>query len=414
MFDSWNDALTGHAVALGVGLLVGAERERRKGTGPDRSAFGVRSFTIVAMTGSVAAQLGSPVAFAIAGAAVVALAVAGYLRSAEADPGLTTEISWCLTFLLGALAIAHPQLVAGLGTLLALVLVSRPWLHALVRDRLSEREALDAILLAGTALVALPLLPDRTVDPWRAINPQVIGRLTVLVLVLNAVGYVALRAFGARLGLPLAGFFGGFVSSTATIASLGRRARASDALRPAAVAGATLSSVATVIQLAAMLAAVNLRLLGRLWPALLAMGVVAIAWALLFVRRAARAPAPGHVDPGRAFELRHAVLVALAMTAVVALGAVVASAFGSTGALVGIAVAGFADTHAAAASSAALERGGQLPLELAVLGVLAALATNTVSKCVAAWAGGGAAYAGRLAPGLVLMLAAFAAVVAAS
>ena len=107
----------------------------------------------------------------------------------------------------------------------ALLLISRSWLHQLVRDRLTEREALDAVLLAAVALIALPLLPDRTLDRWGALNPQLIGRLTVVVLLINAVGYVALRVFGARIGLPVTGFLGGFVSSTATIASLGKRAR---------------------------------------------------------------------------------------------------------------------------------------------------------------------------------------------
>ena len=43
------------AVALGIGLLVGAERERSKGMDPDRSLAGIRTFTIVALLGAVSA-----------------------------------------------------------------------------------------------------------------------------------------------------------------------------------------------------------------------------------------------------------------------------------------------------------------------------------------------------------------------
>src|SRR5262249_18426317 len=38
------------AAALGIGLLIGTERERRKGTGPRRSAAGLRTFTLASLT----------------------------------------------------------------------------------------------------------------------------------------------------------------------------------------------------------------------------------------------------------------------------------------------------------------------------------------------------------------------------
>jgi len=46
------------AVALGIGLLIGTERERRKGTGPERSAAGLRTFTLASLTGAVSFIVG--------------------------------------------------------------------------------------------------------------------------------------------------------------------------------------------------------------------------------------------------------------------------------------------------------------------------------------------------------------------
>lgn len=410
MIEFWDDRLTGTAVALGIGLLVGAERERRKGQGPQRAAFGVRSFAVVALTGAVTASLRSPLLLAIAGAMIAALAVAGYLRTAADDPGITTEIAWCLVFLLGFMAVSSPALAGGLGALLALLLASRPWLHRLIRDRLSERESLDAIFLASAALIALPLLPNRAIDPWGAVNPQLVGRLTVIVLFLNAAGYVALRVLGHRLALPITGLLGGFVSSTATIASLGRRARQESGAQAGAVAGAALSSIATVAQLAALLAVAAPTMLTRLGPALLAAGVVAVLYSLPFVRRAQSAGQSPLANVGRAFDLRHAVTVAGAITIVLLIGSWIASTFGARGALAGIAVAGFADVHAASASAAALLSAGRLPADMAVLGVAAAFAANTVSKSLAAALTGGRPFALRIVPGLALMMVALAAV----
>src|SRR5690349_2223122 len=47
--------MLGFAVALGCGLLIGIERERRKGRGPRRTLAGVRTFTLAALLGALAA-----------------------------------------------------------------------------------------------------------------------------------------------------------------------------------------------------------------------------------------------------------------------------------------------------------------------------------------------------------------------
>ena len=99
-------------------------------------------------------------------------------------------------------------------------------LHVLVREKLSEQELHDGLLLAGAALVVLPLLPDGPVDPWGVLVPSRLWRLVVLILAVGMAGHIALRMVGARWGLPLAGFFAGFASSTAAVAGFGQRARA--------------------------------------------------------------------------------------------------------------------------------------------------------------------------------------------
>ena len=51
-------AITGLCVALGIGLLVGLDRERAKGRGPLREPAGIRSFVLCSLTGAVAVSLG--------------------------------------------------------------------------------------------------------------------------------------------------------------------------------------------------------------------------------------------------------------------------------------------------------------------------------------------------------------------
>lgn len=396
---------SGYLVALGVGLLVGSERERSKGDGPTRGAAGVRSFVIAALLGAVAGDIGIHLLSAMGALAVIVLAVASYRATQDTDPGITTELALCLNYFVGILAASRPQLAGALGVLLALILVSRSWLHDFVLRKLSAQENLDAILLAAAALIVLPMLPDRAIDPYGIVNPRLIWRLTLIVMVLNAFGYIALRTFGAAHGLLLAGLLGGFISSSATIATMGHRARQHAQAARLPVAAAALSSIATVIQLALILAASHFPLLVHMMPALVGMGAFAAGFGALFTHHALSQSDVHDAPAGRAFQPRQALWFAAMITAVLWVAAWLADEFGSRGALVGIAAGGFADAHSASATAAALALHGDMTLATATLGVLIAITANTVTKAVVAFVSGGVVFGRRLLPGLLSMLA---------
>ena len=397
------DTLTGLAVALGTGLLVGVERERRKGTGPARGAAGVRTFTLTALAGALSLLLGGDPALVAVALVVGLLVVVGYRRTRSEDPGITTEIALVVTFLLGALATRQPALAAGTGVVVAVVLAARERMHRVVRDLLTEQEIHDALLLAAAALVVLPMLPDEPLDPWGVIEPHRLWTLAVLVMAINALGYVSLRLLGARVGLALAGFFSGFASSTATIGAMGSRARAAPALARSAVAGAALSSVATVMQLALVLAVTSPAVLYALkWP-LLAAGVAAVVYGALFtLRSATEAPEAGQ-PRGRPFDPKTALLFMLVLALAQLASALLTEQLDDRGLLAASALSGLADAHAAAVSAAALAAGDRVAVDLAATGVLVGFSANTVSKIAVALATGGAGYALRLVPGLLLM-----------
>src|SRR5262245_46502364 len=111
--------LIGLLAAVGGGLLVGIERERRKGDGAGREPAGVRTFTVIALMGAVAALIGQP-AIWIAGAGTAGFALASYLRADAKDPGLTTEFAMLATFLLAVLALESSTIAAALFVLLAM------------------------------------------------------------------------------------------------------------------------------------------------------------------------------------------------------------------------------------------------------------------------------------------------------
>lgn len=404
-------ALLGPSVALGIGLLIGAERERRKGSGPTRSAAGIRTFSVVALLGAVAALLGDTAVLVAVTVVVGALSLATYLHSRENDPGMTTEVALLLTCLLGGLAMRDAALAAGTGAALAALLAAKTRLHHFVSRILTERELHDALLLAAAALIVLPLAPDRFMGPWEAVNPHAIARLVVLVMAISALGYAATRALGPRFGLPLAGLAAGFISSTATIHAMGVRASRSKAQADGATAGAVLSSIATFVQLAAVVTAVQPALLDALlWP-LLAGGLTACAYSLLFLTRGMEATTPlpdgvGSQDLGRAFDLKAAVTFAAIVSVALMVSAALHDWQGARGTLLAAAVTGLADAHATAASAASLVVAGKLSLDTARWAVLIGLSANSLMKAMVAFQAGSSAYAARIVPGLMLVITA--------
>lgn len=394
----------GLAAALGSGLLIGIERERRKGRGAQRDIAGVRTFAITALVGA-AAQLSAQTALVTAGALLVAaLAAIGYWRSRSHDPGITTKLALFVTYLIGVTAMAHPQIATGVAVVVTGLLAARSRLHRFSTQVLTGEEIHGALVLAGSALVILPLIPGHPLPAWAGIEPRALWRLAVLLMALQAGGHVALRLAGPRLGLALSGLASGFVSSTATIASMGARARQTPALQAACVAGALSSNIATVLQLTLVAVAVQPAVLRVIAPNLLGAGLataLAAGWSLL---RARDERLPDQAD-GPVFSFRKSVGFALLLSVTAAAMAWLNQHVGSTAATWGAALAGFADAHAASASAFALAGAGHPQAMADVrLPMLLAVSTNSLSKLGAAWVMGGAAYGWRVSAGLLAML----------
>ena len=302
------------AVALGIGLLLGVERERRKGEGPSRDPAGIRTFALVALLGGLAERVGGVAVVAVGAAFVGLAAVAGYLLSDDEDPGLTTEVALVLTFLMGALAQQDAATAAGLAVAVALILAHRERFHHLARETLSEQEVHDGLLMAAAALIILPLVPDEGIGPNEAFNPFVVWQLVVIVMAVQGAGYVALRIIGPRYGLLVSGFLSGFVSSTLTVATMGSRAADEPKLLRPAVGAAVASTVATIVLLAIVLGATSVATLKETALPLALAGVAAAGYAAIVTARVIRTRPPEDFDRGRAFDFRTALILAGAVS----------------------------------------------------------------------------------------------------
>jgi uncharacterized membrane protein (DUF4010 family) len=161
---------------------------------------------------------------AVATVIVCVLRVAWIVVRGDQTAGLTTSLALISAVLLGALAIETATMAAGVAVLIASLLAAREVLHNFSRTVLTPVELRDGLILGVSVLVILPALPNLDVGPGGALNPRNLFSIIVLIMSIGAAGHIATRVVGARLGLPLSGFLSGFVSSTATITALGRRA----------------------------------------------------------------------------------------------------------------------------------------------------------------------------------------------
>jgi uncharacterized membrane protein (DUF4010 family) len=386
--------------ALGLGLLIGAVRERQH---KDPMA-GVRTHALVALLGAVSLHIGFW-ALLLVLALLVGLVWISYWRQSQKDAGLTGEITLLLTCLLGALCLSQPALATASGVVVAVLLYSKASLHRFTKEILSETELHDGLVLLGSALVILPLLPNAAIGPYSVLNPTTIWRLVVLIMLISTIGHISLRVIGNRWGLALAGFFSGYVSSTAAIAGFGERVREQPDLLRSCVAAAMFANLASLSLFIPILLAVSPRLLQSLF---LEIGVgtsILLIGGLLGLHSSSQQKKALPNTETRMFRLSHALILALMISGVVWLSAWLTSQFGSGIALLASMFSAIAEVHASAASLGQLAQDNAITLPMAHWGFFGILAVSAIAKSSIAWASGGKAYGLRVSIGLGVMLA---------
>jgi len=393
-------AVAALAVALGCGLLVGIERERRKGRGVTRALAGVRTFALVGVLGAAATVLGQPGLVAVGALLVAALGVVSHARDRSRDPGVTTEVALLLTYLIGVLCVWSLPLGAGLAVALTALLAARDSLHRFARQWLQPGEVRDGIVLGALVLIALPLMPDR---PWwgEVLNPYRLTQLLALLLWIQALAHLGRRLLEARQAVVLASVASGFVSSTAAIASAGMMVREGRGEARLMAGSGLLSCVATLPHALVVAIAIQPGWVALLWGPVLAGTLVALLWGLWLVRGL---PAEGSVvsrsvaGDGRLFSWRSALLVAALLAGMQGLVYALRLWLGTAGVLAATLLAAALDLHAALAAVWAL--GPPQASGPGVTAVMLALAIHGVSKAVTAGLAGGWRYLAWLVPGL--------------
>lgn len=262
-------------VTLGIGLLVGFEREWAQ------KDLGVRTFAIIALFGMLAALIGPGLILGGISGVIILVAIVN-IASFIHDRPLETTTSGALlvTYLLGVMAgQGHVFTPTAAAIVMTLLLALKPQFSRFAGG-LTEQEIRGAVLLGLIGFVVYPILPNRFVDPWQLLNPREAWLTVILITAIGFLNYILLRLFSTR-GIYYAAVFGGLMNSTATIAEL------SGALGEGGTAAISRSIVINLLTIVAMFVR-NLVVLAifspragliALWPILaMALTSAGIAW----------------------------------------------------------------------------------------------------------------------------------------
>jgi uncharacterized membrane protein (DUF4010 family) len=378
--------IIGLGLALGVGLLIGLERQWAKNT-----PIGLRSFALIGVSGGLAALLAEPWGGWLVAAGLLAMSaliaihqVRHPLPEAGDATGTTTILAALAVYLIGAACVAGYQtegvVMAGIVTLL---LHAKEPMHDLVR-RIGPEEFSAIIRFVLITLVVLPVLPNKTLGPFGVVNPFQVWLLAVLIVGLNLIGYVTFRLLGADSGAIIGGLVGGAISSTATTVSYAGMTRRNPDLAATAALIILLAATVVYVRIGVVLLALAPSLFRQAFAPMGIFALIMLAASAAVFPRAHRNPValPRHGNPAR---LRVA-LVFAALFMVISVAVAAAREHLGNDAIYGLAfLSGLTNVDAMTVSSAQLFRRGTLEGDLAWRAIFLATLANLVFKVGAVW-----------------------------
>jgi uncharacterized membrane protein (DUF4010 family) len=370
--------------ALGLGVLLGLERERSKS--PTGFA-GVRTFGLLALSGAVAALLDGwlerPWLALSLFVGIVGLVVVSYRVTAErGELGITTELGALFAFVLGFLCVQGlVTTAAGLAVASGGILALKDWLHRL-SARIETTDVEATLKFAIVSLIILPLVPDQNYGPppLDVINPYKIWLMVVLISGLNFASYLLVKVVGTEHGIGLTGLLGGLVSSTAVTLGFAQRSREHPRQAAPLALGILIAWTVMFARVVVLVGAVDRALLPRIGLAMAAFGLPSLAICAWLWRRQKPADSASVSAGENPFELGQAIRFGLIFGGITFMAKAAQVYLGDAGLYLAGAIAGLTDVDAISLSMAQLAHADPASLGPASRTIVIAVASNTLFK----------------------------------
>jgi uncharacterized membrane protein (DUF4010 family) len=295
-----------------------------------------------------------------------------------------------LTLLLGGLAYWNQWALASAITITVIALLSfKPTFRELLRH-VARQDIWAGLEFAIVWVVILPVLPNRTYDPFNAVNPREVWIMVVLVAGLNLAGYILSKVLSVQSSIRLMGVVGGLVSSTATTFNLARRSTNDEeqGQHQAFALAIAIASTGMFLRTLILIAILNFSLsLALLPPLLLGAGVLGLADLVMWRRtNDKKEKKKKNIQQGETsspFALRPALQFGVLFAVVLFVAAAAQALLGDIGVYLSSAVGGVAGLDAIALTVAKLS-GSTISQSTAVRSVALGTASNMVFKGIIA------------------------------
>lgn len=366
--------------SLAIGFLVGLERERH-----ENAIAGLRTFTLIALAGSLGGyidvQSGSSLATWALLLLVAASLMIAQLKSEATEPDTTTVVAALITFVLGyILWIGHPILPAAIAVTMTALLFFRKELRA-VPLRLTKQEIISFFQFAAIAIIVLPILPNINYGPYEVFNPYQIGWLVVLISGLSLLGYLALRVFGHKSGIAIAGVLGGMASTTATTLVYAKYSREQTGFSNIAATIILLSHLVQLGRIGIIVGILEFTLIPLMLPWLIGGAVTGGLFVLWLYRRIAihTEPLP-KISPRNPAEIVSASIFAVSFAVILFLVAWMNDIFAEAGVFLVSFFSGLTDVDAITVSNLKLVSDSVLEPQTAIYAIILAYFANLIFK----------------------------------
>lgn len=374
--------------ALLIGALIGLEREfyQQKEGSPDFA--GIRTFSLIALLGSVSSYLTDDFGIVLAALALGGLVLmttvsySGALVRNRTETGITTEVAAILTFLFGVLVMGDQASVAiALAVVTSLLLALKGQLHEFIRN-MSLEDIHLTLQFALVAAVILPLLPNRTLDPLGLLNPFQVWLMVVFVSGVGFSGYVLMKLLGPSQGVNLMGVLGGLASSTATAVSFSSASREHPRMARHYARAVVLASTVMLPRVWFLILVIHPPLAMTVIIPLVAMLITGLLFVFVVQRGGLTEKAAVHpsFEITNPLKLSTAIKFGLLFALVLIVVEYAQTLFGSSGVYLASLLTGLTDVDAIALSVARLADDAQLTYDVAGAAVLIAALMNTISK----------------------------------
>jgi len=379
-------------VAMGIGFLIGLEREYTALKEQVEGFAGIRTFVFVALTGFIGGlsyYLLSPEVFLAVIAAVVLLTgISYYVTASKGDVGATTEFSVLITFFLGVLAfLGFIEISLMITVLVVVILSSKVRLHNII-GKITAEELYDFIRFVVIVLLIFPFLPNETYGPYDVLNPREIGWVIILTSGLGFVGYILMRILGQRKGVLLSGIVGGLISSTAVTWVFAKKSKENEAISYHCATAILAASSMMIVRVLIWTFIFNKALFEEIYIAIILVFIAAAGITLLLFLKRHGAPVDNTaIRQGKPLDLRGALVFGAIYTAILLIVSYANENLGQEGILISSAIAGLSDVDAITITISKLA-GINIDIAFAANALFLATIANTLVKLgIGLWAG---------------------------